>query len=145
MRSNLSKNTLGKLSLFLILMTLLAFVSFRGVEDLLIDADDHDYFKAASGVDTGSSLSLPLGEPLVNSGVIYLDQEKYDIAEEKFNQALLKDQTLWQAYQGLAEVFEQRGKWKEAIERYRNILELNPSNQNARERIDELIRKHNTE
>tara|TARA_B100001123_G_scaffold423745_1_gene534266 strand:- start:1689 stop:3299 length:1611 start_codon:yes stop_codon:yes gene_type:complete len=85
------------------------------------------------------------GEPLFNSGVIYLGQEKYDIAEEKFNQALLKDQTLWQAYQGLAEVFEQRGKWKEAIERYRNILELNPSNQNARERIDELIRKHNTE
>ncbi|MBB29117.1 MAG: hypothetical protein CME25_09475 [Gemmatimonadetes bacterium] len=60
MRSNLSKNTLGKSSLFLILMTLLAFVSFRGVEDLLIDADDHDYFKAASGVDTGSSLSLRL-------------------------------------------------------------------------------------
>jgi len=76
---------------------------------------------------------------LNNIGLCFLGLEKYDNAENTFDDCLSIDPDNTNALGGKAEVLLKKKKNKEAIELYNRIMEINPNRQ-TKKTLDSLIR-----
>lgn len=75
---------------------------------------------------------------LNNMGLCYREMGDLDNAEKCFNEALSLDEKNVNAINGLAEVLLRRGKKSEAINYYKKVLEINPTDAYAKQRLDSL-------
>jgi tetratricopeptide (TPR) repeat protein len=75
---------------------------------------------------------------LNNMGLCYREMGDLDNAEKSFNEALSLDEKNINAINGLAEVLLLRGKKGEAINYYKKVLEINPNDAYAKQRLDSL-------
>ncbi len=66
------------------------------------------------------------------------DAEDYDTAEKKYLTVLRQESKNTDAYQGLAEVYQQQGQLIEAKETYQFILQINPSDDQTLIRLGDM-------
>jgi tetratricopeptide (TPR) repeat protein len=66
------------------------------------------------------------GEGYFNSGVIHLREGRVDLALDAFKRAVKADDKNPYFRKGLGQAYAARRDWKEAIEQFREALELNP-------------------
>ncbi len=76
-----------------------------------------------------------------NLGLEYRNQQKLDMAEKHFRQALQLNPLYWQAAYNLGLIFEAQGKLSEAIAQYERTRALNPSYMEA---IPQVVNAHNS-
>ncbi|MCX7919354.1 MAG: tetratricopeptide repeat protein [bacterium] len=81
------------------------------------------------GEETGNGVyqlnsTAPLGEIYLELGVCYVELENYDEAIDCFKNSILIDRTRLRAYRYLAEVYEQKGWLKRALQTYQKMLKI---------------------
>lgn len=72
-------------------------------------------------------------------GLVYLDREMYDDAEEFFKKAIEKGPNLQEAYYHLAITYERKGEVDKSIEYLRKTIEINPETrfaENAKKKLE---------
>ena len=82
-------------------------------------------------------------EKSLEIGTYYLKKGNYDAAIERFQAAARSKPNFARAYRLLGEAYEKKGDKAEAVNSYRNYLEILPSAQDAgkvRKRIEKLSR-----
>lgn len=89
--------------------------------------------------DTARKKVLPFYAAMLTSRGLYLSLGKqYDEALLLLRKALELNPNLDRAYQGIGDIYRERGNRQEAITAYRMALELNPENIGAREGLSKL-------
>jgi cytochrome c-type biogenesis protein CcmH/NrfG len=79
-----------------------------------------------------------LPEILYEQGKIYFNQKKYEFAIQKFNQVIIINPNHSNAIYSLALSLEATGELSEALEYYKNVLNLNPENKEIEAKIYNL-------
>lgn len=77
---------------------------------------------------------------LNNMGLCYKEMGDYNKALECFNEALLLDTQNINALNGLAEISLLKGNKTEAVNYYKKVLEINPADAFARQKLDSLTK-----
>ncbi len=68
-------------------------------------------------------------------GIIYQDDEEYDLAEKEFREVLRIDPNHADAHFGLGEIFDAREDWQNALTEYREVLRISPGDRDAQENL----------
>lgn len=77
---------------------------------------------------------------LLQSAESALNQKDFDVAEAKFIEVIKTDSKSVEAYNGLGQVYLQKGELEEAKEAFEFILKLNPDDDNAMMKLAEIMR-----
>jgi len=72
---------------------------------------------------------LPHSAPVLEElGRVYRAQDKLDLAEKTFNQAIWEEPSSWSVYKSLGNFLFRTGRYKEALPLYKHVIQLAPDN-----------------
>lgn len=101
----------------------------------LEDVEDRFYLERAGD---GSVRQVLTENLLIAAGYEQLHQGRAEEAIAAFERAVLCFPDAANAYDSLGEAYHAAGRWEESLKGYRRSLELDPGNEGARDRIEEL-------
>lgn len=85
-----------------------------------------DYQKALIMLQSLSARFPDLSGPLVNQGIVHLELEEYEDAEDRLREALKVNPKNPYAHNALGVALREQGKFDQALEHYRQALTLDP-------------------
>ena len=74
-------------------------------------------------------------------GRLHFNDNKLDIAEEKFKQVLKDVPNHSNAHYSLGVVYFRQKKYKESLKEFETVLEMNPNNEDVKAKIEEVKKK----
>ena len=84
-----------------------------------------------------------LARSLYNQGIVHAKQQRLELAQASYLEAIQLKKDYWQAHMNLAGILLNQKRFAEAAAEYRNVLKINPNFEPARatlKRIDSLLK-----